>query len=493
MKHQRILSIVLGSSLLMALAGASPALEAPGGSHPRLTGAEELSHAFRAVAGKVRPCVVNITTTATLQAPMQGGPQIFRFGPDSGFPDDDFLRRFFGFGNGPQGPQGLRIPQQRLIRKGEGSGVLVRADGYILTNNHVVREAEKVTVRTADGRTFPARIVGTDEHTDLAVLKIEADGFVPATLGDSEKLEVGDWVLAVGNPFGLEQTVTAGIVSAKGRNHMGLADYENFIQTDAAINPGNSGGPLVNMEGEVVGINTAIYSKTGGAMGLGFAIPINMVRTVMKSIIETGHVDRGRLGAYIQDLDADLARSFHFEGTEGVLVGQVVAGSPAEKAGIQDGDIITSIDGKKMHDANQLRNTIAATNPGTEVSIDLFRDGKELSVIVEVGHLNDQDSAASTGGRDTSLGFAVRPATRSEAEKLGIEARSAVLVDSVEPGGLAAEAGIQPGDQIVAVNGTRIHGMKSFHKALQNADLKEGVRMRIRSQGVQRFVFLRAG
>jgi len=493
MKHQRILPIILGSSLLVALPGASSALGAPGGPHPPLTSAEELSHAFRAVAGKVRPCVVNITTTATLQASMQGGPQIFRFGPGSGLPDDPFLRHFFGLGNEPQGPQGLRVPQQRLIRKGEGSGVLVREDGYILTNNHVVRGAEKVTVKTADGRTFPAKIVGTDEHTDLAVLKIDADGFVPATLGDSEKLQVGDWVLAVGNPFGLEQTVTAGIVSAKGRNHMGLADYENFIQTDAAINPGNSGGPLVNMEGEVVGINTAIYSKTGGAMGLGFAIPTNMVRTVMKSIIETGHVDRGRLGAYIQDLNADLARSFHFEGTDGVLVGQVVEGSPAEKAGIQDGDIITSIDGKTMRDANQLRNTIAATNPGTKVSIDLFRDGKQLSVVAEIGHLDDQETTASAESSGPSLGLRVRPATRNEAEALGIEARSAVLVDSVEPGGLAAEAGIQPGDQIVAVDGTPVHGVKGFHKILRNADLEKGVRMRIRSQDVQRFVFLRAG
>ncbi len=493
MKHQRILPILLGSSLLAVLAGASPALGAPGGSHKRLTGAEELSHAFRAVAGKIRPCVVNITTTATLKTSMQEGPRFFQFGPGSGFPNDDFLRRFFGFGNGSQGPQGLRMPQQNLIRQGEGSGLIVREDGYILTNNHVVRGADKVNVKTADGRTFSAKIVGTDEHTDLAVLKIDADGFVPATLGDSEKIDVGDWVLAVGNPFGLEQTVTAGIVSAKGRNHMGLADYENFIQTDAAINPGNSGGPLVNMEGEVVGINTAIYSKSGGAMGLGFAIPINMVRSVMTSIIETGHVDRGRLGAYIQDLNADLARSFHFEGTDGVLVGQIVEGGPAEKAGIQDGDIITSIDGKKMHDANQLRNTIAATTPGKEVSIDLSRDGKELSVVVEIGHLKDQGPVASSAGGDTSLGFTVRPATRNEAEALGIESRSAVLVDSVEPGGLAAEAGIRPGDQIVAINGTRIHGVKGFHKALQNTDLKEGLRMRIRSDGVQRFVFLRAG
>jgi serine protease Do len=311
----------------------------------------DLSAAFKRAARIARPSVVHITST---------GPSPYE---------------------GPGGGES----------RGVGTGVIVRENGYILTNNHVVAGASDVNVKLSDGRVLGARVMGTDEKTDLAVVKVEATGLVAAQLGDSDRVEIGEWVLAMGNPFGLEHTVTAGIISAKGRANVGIADYEDFLQTDAAINPGNSGGPLLNLEGKVIGINTAIASRTGGYMGVGFAIPISMAQVIMDQIIKDGKVVRGYIGAMIQDLPPEMSRSFEFEGTEGALVNRVVAGGPAARAGLRDGDIVLEVNGRKVSSSSQLRNTVAAIAPGTRIPLKVFRQGKELTVDVAIGNLAGQE------------------------------------------------------------------------------------------------------
>ncbi|NIP86722.1 MAG: trypsin-like serine protease, partial [Planctomycetales bacterium] len=301
--------------------------------------ANDLSTAFRYTAKALRPSVVSISSVkkvepqaAQRRAAPPNVPEEFR-----GFFDDDLFERFFE-----------QIPRRGFVQRGLGSGVIISEDGYILTNNHVVRDADEVTVTLSENQDFAARTIGTDAETDLAVLKINASGLVAARLGDSDAIEVGDWVLAIGSPMGLDQTVTAGIISAKGRSNVGITQFENFIQTDAAINPGNSGGPLVNLRGEVVGINTAIASRTGGNLGIGFAIPSNMALQIKDAILRDGKVERGWLGAAIQDLTPELADSFGFGSLDGVLVGDVVANGPAAKAGLASGDIVVTLNNQPM-------------------------------------------------------------------------------------------------------------------------------------------------
>ena len=341
--------------------------------------AHDLSLAFQQATKTIAPAVVNIVSTQRVEVPQR---RRSRLRTPRGFEDffggDDFFERFFG-------------PQDRSRRfrewRGQGSGLIVRPDGYIITNNHVVAEADEIQVKLANGREYEAEVVGTDEETDLAVIRIDATDLVPAVFGDSDAIQVGQWVLAVGNPFGYDHTVTAGIVSAKGRSGLGVAIYENFIQTDAAINPGNSGGPLVNLRGEVIGINTAITTRTGGSMGIGFAIPSNMARSVMDSILDSGQVVRGWLGVQMAELTHDGADSAGFKGTTGVVIDQVMPDSPAEKAGLEKDDIITEFDGKSIGNMNELRNAVAQTAPETTVELTLFRQGKQRTVRVTLGDL----------------------------------------------------------------------------------------------------------
>jgi len=408
------------------------------------------------------------------------------------FEEDDIRKRFFG---SPRGG-GERM------RRGQGTGVIVTEDGYILTNSHVVRGANEVTVKLHDGRTFTAEIVGVDAKTDLAVLKIGATGLLAAELGDSDVMEVGDWVLAIGSPFGLDQTVTAGIVSAKGRANVGIADYEDFLQTDAAINPGNSGGPLVNMRGQVIGINTAIASRSGGNMGVGFAIPANMAHMVMKSIIRDGKVNRGWLGAAVQDLGVNLARSFGYDSTEGVLIGDVVKDSPAEAAGLQAGDIVTHYNGKKVRRAHHLRNAVAATRPGSKGTLTVFRNGKTLKLDVTVGRLEDRTAVSSTlpGGEAPAqqevvvnkLGMQVQPLDSDFRAQFNYDdSVQGVVVTDVEDGDLADSVGIRRGDVIQAVGNTKITDLKSYRQAINEADLSAGVRLSVRRGELSRFVFVK--
>jgi serine protease Do len=406
-------------------------------------------------------------------------PEEFR-----GFFGDDGFDRFFQF----------PVPEGGFRQQGMGSGVIVSEDGYVLTNNHVVRDADEVTVILSDGREHTGEVVGTDAPTDLAVLKIDATGLVPATLGDSSKIEVGQWVLAVGSAMGLDQTVTVGIVSAKGRGDVGISDYEDFIQTDAAINPGNSGGPLVNLEGEVIGINTAIASRTGGNMGIGFAIPGNMARDVKDAIINGGKVERGRIGAMIQNLTPDLAESSDYDSTQGVLVGDVIEDSPADRAGLKSGDIVVEYNGKAVNKAYQLRNAVAGTAPGTEAELEVFRNGEYRTVEITIGRLEDQPSLSqATPGPEagSELGMTLKNLTPELRQQLGLgSGEKGVVVTGVEPGGLAAREGIRKGDLVVAVGDTPISDVASLRSAMEEHELDQGVRFQLEREGMRRFVFL---
>ncbi|MBN1443353.1 MAG: DegQ family serine endoprotease, partial [Planctomycetes bacterium] len=444
-----------------------------------LAGVEDLSRAFKSVAKALKPSVVNISSTKVVRSGF----------PRGAIPFDSPLREFFGedfFGR--QFPQ---LPQEGQKQQGLGSGVIVSEDGYILTNNHVVADADEVEVRLSDERTFTAKVVGTDPKTDVAVIKIDAKGLTPAALGDSDELEVGEWVIAVGNPFGLTQTITSGIVSAKGRGNVGIVDYGDFIQTDAAINPGNSGGPLVNLKAEVVGINTAIFSRSGGFMGIGFAIPINMARQIKDTILKDGKVVRGYLGVIIQNLSEDLARSFGYEGRKGALVSRVQPGSPAGKAGLREGDIVAKYDGRAVEDVDDLRNQVAATAPGTEVDLVIFRDGEEKELTLQIGELESGVAAAKGEVPSETLGMTTRTLSPELAKRYGLDPDlGGVLVESVTPLGSADKAGIARGDLILSVQGERIHDTAGFERELAKHDLETGVRLKIRRGDASLFVIL---
>lgn len=475
--------------LLVSLAAGAAAL-APNAMEVRpldptlIQQADTLSLAFEQAADHIGPSVVSITSEKRFSvAGRQSVPQQI--------PEE--FRRFFGDDFSPFLQPRSRQPRNS-IQRGFGSGVIVSSDGYILTNNHVVDGADEVTVKTVDEETYKAEVVGRDPKSDVALLKVEASGLPAAQLANSDAVKVGQWVLAVGGPFGLEKTVTAGIVSATGRNTVGIADYENFIQTDAAINPGNSGGPLVNLHGEVVGINTAIASRSGSNAGIGFSIPINMARNIMDSLKETGRVDRGYLGAMIQNLTRDLAASFQFDGDNGVLIGDVAPNGPAEKAGLQSGDIVVSLNDKAMLNASQLRNTVAAMRPGTTATLEVFRDGKVMTVDVEIGLLDEEAIVAASSDEASSddLGMTVKTLTPEIAEQLELDGdEQGVVVTEVEAGGFAARAGLQPGTIIVSVNGKQTPNVTSFQEALKDNRPEDGIRLQVKVDGFTRYLFLR--
>lgn len=462
----------------------------PGDLDRALTLADDLSVAFEHAADVVSPSVVNVRATMRVQP--ANGVQQFR-GFESPFGNSPF-REFFGddFFDRFQAP----LPRSgELLRQGQGTGFVVSEDGYILTNNHVVENATEITVQfseRAGSRTeYTAEVVGTDPATDLALLKIDATGLTPVEFADSDAVRIGQWVIAVGNPFGLESTITAGIVSAMGRTRVGITDYENFIQTDAAINPGNSGGPLVDLRGRVIGVNTAIATRSGGNMGIGFAIPSNLARSIMDSLRDNGIVTRGWLGVMIQDLDEGLAQSFDFEGTEGVLISQVQKGSPADDAGLRVGDIITKFNGEPLARVDQLRLRVAATDPGDKVDIVVFRDGRERTIKVEIGELEQEAPVATSGSFVDTLGMQLRDLDSAIASQLGIETESGVVVTDVEPFSPAARAGLRSRDVITHVQGEPVDSVRDFRRELQSRDLDRGVRLTVVSGEAQRFVFLR--
>ncbi len=417
-------------------------------NEPSVKKAIEIQQAFRLVAKTVLPAVVNISAEHVVKVP------VFNFPPEF---SDPFFQFFFG------------EPEREYIQKSLGSGVIVNEDGYILSNYHVVKNATRIRVKLRNKKSYKAKIVGVDPKTDLAVIKIKANHLPVAPLGDSDKIEIGDWAIAIGNPFGLSHTFTVGVISAKGRSGIfpGSSRYEDFIQTDAPINPGNSGGPLVNIQGEVIGINTAIASPSGGNVGIGFAVPINMAKYVMKQIIEKGKVVRGWLGVTIQDLTEEIAKHFNREPYSGVLIAQVIKKSPAHKAGLKTGDIIIKYNGKKITSVNQLRTLVAETEPGTKVKITIIRNGKKKTVKVKIEEMPEEEEIVKRGVEKPEkwLGMSVDNITPVTARKYRIEEdQEGVVITGVDPNSPAAAAGIMVGDVIKKINDFRIKNKADYEE-----------------------------
>jgi serine protease Do len=417
------------------------------------------SQVFVSLAEKLMPATVNISTSTAPKRKMQ---QYHNFQGDERlreFFGDDFFERFFD-----------QMPQGETPSKSLGSGFIIDTEGYIITNNHVIEGADEIRVKLSDKEEFEATIVGKDKKTDIALIKIAPPPGLPVvTLGDSDSLKVGEWVMAIGNPFGLDQTVTVGIVSAKWRK-LGMGPYEDFIQTDAAINQGNSGGPLFNTRGEVVGVNTAIFSTSGGNIGIGFATPINLAKSVVKQLKEKGRVVRGWLGVIVQTVTPDLAKSFGLDQKEGALVADIDAAGPAATAGIRKGDIIVAFNGTPIKEMDQLPLLVAQTPVGSKGELTIIRDGKKISKAVEIGELKDEEKIAQAdeGGSD-DIGMELSDITDALARRYNIEEAEGVLVTYVEPASPAAQAGVRPGDVITQVNRKDILNQEDYHKCLSDA------------------------
>ncbi|HVO13522.1 MAG TPA: DegQ family serine endoprotease [Vicinamibacteria bacterium] len=426
------------------------------------------------LVSRVAPSVVTIRSEKTVKA------------ADLQLPDE--LREFFGG----------RLPRMTPHREGAlGSGVIVSSDGYILTNNHVIDDAQRVRVELSDRRVFSARVVGTDAPSDLALVKIDAAGLPALPIGDSDKARIGDVVLAFGNPLGVGQTVTMGIISAKGRSTgLGQGGYEDFLQTDAPINQGNSGGALVNTSGELVGINSQILSPSGGNIGIGFAVPASMAKSVMAQLEHGGKVHRGQLGVTVQDVTADIARSLGLHEVKGALAGDVVPGSAAARAGLERGDVIVAYDGKPVDDANGLRNHVAETAPGTHVTLTVVRQGEQKTLSTDLGELQPTRTASNGGDDDAPhgrLGLAVEPLTPDAAEQVGAKATKGLLVDQVDPAGPAASAGFQPGDVIEQVNGKAVSTVTDLRSATANASDAHPALVLVDRKGASLFLALAPG
>lgn len=448
----------------------------------------QLGKAFASIAEKDSPAVVSIKANRAITQTYNSD---WPFG-DSPF-DDEFFQQFFGRQFRRQQPQQQqRQPQQRkIIRPVQGSGFIVSQDGYILTNNHVVEDAEKIMVTLLDGRELQAKLIGTDPSTEVAVIKIDANNLHALEMADSDTIEVGSWVIAIGNPFGLSHTVTAGIVSAKGRSGLGLSTYEDFIQTDAAINPGNSGGPLVDLDGKVVGINTAIIGSSGN-IGIGLAIPINMAKGIYDQLVQKGKVVRGFLGVSIQDITPDLAESFKLKDTKGVIVPDVSPDSAAAKAGLKAGDIVVAFDGQPVEKAAEFQRRVAMRKPGSEVEITVLRDGKKQTLTAKLEEKpSDEQLAANTKGQAAEkLGITAQNLTDDLAKQFGLVGQKGVIVTDVEPGSPAAMANIRPGSLIQEVNRKAIENVKEFKEAVDAAAKEGKVMLRVRYEKSSIFVVL---
>jgi serine protease Do len=490
MKHR--LSFLLTACLLTAtpaVAGAQaasqvPAPNAEAGVDPSAKESlRQTGRAFASVAQAASPSVVFIQ--------VEGPPREFTspFGPGSPF-GDDFLRRFFGeqFPGLPR----QQPPQERGPTFGQGSGfVFLNRNGnaYIMTNNHVVQNAERIRVRFEDGREFDAEVTGTDPQSDVAIIHIP-DLEVPALeLARSAELEVGEWVIAIGSPFGLRSTLTVGVVSATGRTALGINDYEDFIQTDAAINPGNSGGPLMDLDGRVIGMNTAIFSRSGGYMGIGFAIPIDLAQAIAVQLIETGKVTRGFLGVAIQPLTPELAESFGIDRHQGILVAQVTGDSPAAAAGVQVGDVIVGYQGQSVEDVGDFRNRVALTAPNTEVQLNLLRNGRALQVSATIGSQEEEGVAAGATATAREVGLVVQTPTPEMAEQLGVRPGEGVVVTQVLPQSAGATAGITPGTVILQVNRQPVTNAEAFNRAIEASSSNRAMLL-VRVGDAQRYVVL---
>jgi serine protease Do len=480
MKHR--LWIMLGCIALVAVglafAHSGPAVAATPAQ--ATSSAQALGQAFSQVARTASPAVVYIEVEKHPVSPTTNGVPFQRLDPQ-------FFQKFF--------PNDMlkQLPPTHVPVAGQGSGFLISPDGYIMTNGHVVQGAERIEVTLNDGRSFRGHLVGADSHSDVALVKIPGKGFPYLHFGNSDALQVGQWVVAIGSPYGLQSTVTAGIVSAKGRTRVGITDYEDFIQTDAAINPGNSGGPLLNLQGQVVGINSAIYSRNGGSVGLGFAIPARLARGVEQQLRTTGTVRRGFLGVMIQGVTPALAQRFGAKTNRGVLIAEVSPGSPAAKAGLEVGDLVVKLDGKQVHDAGSFRNRIAQRMPGSKVDLGLLRDGKPTDAEVQLGRLTDGAQAGAQPASNEStkmerMGLEVTPLTPDLAREKGIDAKAGLLVLRVDPGSPAARAGLEQGNVIVGIDRKPVTSSDALQAALSGDH--HDVLLRVLADGHKHFALL---
>ncbi|MBQ7189554.1 MAG: DegQ family serine endoprotease [Kiritimatiellae bacterium] len=459
-----VMAFVMGMALFGASAFSAHAEEA-----------FDFRKGFSGVAAKATPAVVFIQ----VEKEVATGNRMFFNDPFDLF-GEEFRERFFGLQ--PRDGQRFQRRRQNFPKKyrqtGQGSGFLISKDGYILTNTHVVGDADKITVKLADGQEFKAKKIGADAKTEVAVVKIESKKDLPfLKVGNPDKLLTGEWVIAIGNPFGLKETLTVGVVSAKGRSGMGITDYEDFIQTDAAINPGNSGGPLLNIDGEVVGINTAIYSRSGGNMGIGFAIPIDMAMNVKEQLVVNGTVTRGYIGVMLNpgEVTESLAKKFGRNEAGGVLIAEVLKDGPAYKAGIKDGDIIVQLNGQKVENSSHFRNSVAQIMPNKKAEVILFRDGKEMKKTITVGSLQGDGTGAegeTEGSVSTKLekmGLSVQNLTGELAEQLRLDAKEGVVIADVENGSAAEDVGLKTGMLIIEVNRHTVKDVKDFEKEIGQA------------------------
>jgi serine protease Do len=464
----------LSPSLLVLLLWVLP-VSAFGEDDQSIAVLRRMGKAFASIAEKASPAVVGIRATQVVKA--GDGSREYSFGEPYNPFGDDFFEYFFR----RQAPRRFQrqVPKQVV----QGSGFIVTADGYILTNNHLAGDTEEISVTLADGRKCKAKVIGADPETDVAVIKIDMGNLPYVEMANSDNLEVGEWVIAIGNPFGLSHTVTAGIVSAKGRSQIGVANYEDFIQTDAAINFGNSGGPLLNLDGKAVGINTAIIGP-GGNVGIGLAIPINMAKGVYEQLKDSGKVVRGFLGVEIGNLESGMGEFFAAQNDKGAIVMNVVKDSPAEKAGIKTDDIVVELQGEPVTGANELMNRIAVQKPGTEIELVVLREGKRKTFTVTLEKRPQDGELPGRGGSVTQeqLGLSVQTLTDELAQRLGYEYLSGVVVTQVESGSLAEEHDIQPGMLIMEVNREPVRNVRQFKEALAKAQKEGKLLLRVRNE-----------
>lgn len=481
------------TSLVIALVLTNPIL-----AQPSAKAAKELSSAFSAASKTAMPAVVSIKVEKAVDAGPVAFGTPFGYNDPFGLFDDDLLRKFFGDRLPPQQQQPQQQAPRKYYERGQGSGFIISKDGYILTNNHVVGDVDKITVELQDGRKFEnAKLIGTDPDSEVALIKIDGDDFPVLPMGDSDKIEIGDWVIAIGNPFGLNETVTVGVISAVGRSNVHIAQYEDFIQTDAAINPGNSGGPLINLDGRVIGINTAIFSQSGGYMGIGFAIPINMARNIEQQLKSHGKVTRGYLGIYGQDITSEMAKLLQLKDNQGVIVASVEPGSPAGKAGLKSHDVLLEMSGKKIESYDSFRNEVAMLKPDSRITFLVSRDGKTTEITVTLAERPTEVAGGSTQskGRQQSqaaLGIEVQTLTKDLAERFGYALGEGVIVARVAPASPAADVGIQPGDLIQSVNRQSVGSVDEFEKAVNRS--KDGkVLLLIKRGEYSQFVVVQFG
>jgi len=472
MSKKTVKRLILGLSLTVLLFGLFFCVDKDKANslpkNDKLTTAKSLGQAFVEVAKKVQPSVVNITTekTITIKPWEKFGEDFFK-----GSPFEDFFK------GGPR----EKGKEYRHRQRSGGSGVIVDKEGYILTNNHVIEGADKVKVRLNDGREFIATVKGQDSRTDLAVLHIKAKDLPVAILGDSDKLDVGEWAIAIGSPFGLEHTVTVGVISAKGRSGLGTGTYEDFVQTDASINPGNSGGPLINIDGEVIGINAMIIQP---GTGIGFAIPINMAKQILNDLIKTGKVVRPWLGISVQDLTPEMMEHFKVKEKEGVLVGQVYQGTGAEKAGLASGDIIKAVEDKPIKNVSELVKEIQKKKVGQKLKLGIVRDGKAMTIEVTTSAMPDKAELQKEKEGEEKLGARVQELTPELAARFRITGiKQGVVVIAVEDGSFADEMGLQEGDVILEINRKKIESLKDFEKAMKDANVEKGILFQIHRKG----------